>query len=189
MMNSTLGLFSWTFSAPFLYVLTNHWISQGFSERQLWNSTKVQILEVLGSIVTEKSQHTIIKFPMCSIVRRSNSYNIHTNAVQFAPALVTEKKWTIEVAQKKLKSLHWLYFKISAVLFMTINSSLSLRAWAKIWAWFFKIRNLATKVDIYSVDKSLVKSWIGDQQCGICLMASLTCSFAARTAHINALKS
>ena len=100
MMNSTLGLFSWTFSAPFLYVLTNHWISQGFSERQLWNSTKVQILEVLGSIVTEKSQHTIIKFPMCSIVRRSNSYNIHTNAVQFAPALVTEKKWTIEVAQK-----------------------------------------------------------------------------------------
>ena len=99
MMNSTLGLFSWTFSAPFLYVLTNHWISQGFSERQLWNSTKVQILEVLGSIVTEKSQHTIIKFPMCSIVRRSNSY-IHTN-VQFAAALVTEKKWTIEVAPKK----------------------------------------------------------------------------------------
>ena len=120
--DSTSGLFSWTFSAPFLYVLTNHWISQGFSERQLWNSTKVQILEVLGSIVTEKSQHTIIKFPMCSIVRRSNSYNIHTNAVQFAPTLVTEKKWTIEVAQKKLKSLHWLYFKISAVLFMTINS-------------------------------------------------------------------
>ena len=104
MMNSTLWLFSWTFSAPFLYVLTNHWISQGFSERQLWNSTKVQILEVLGtSIVTEKSQHTIIKFPMCSIVRRSNSYNIHTNALQFAPALVTEKKWTIEVAQKKIK--------------------------------------------------------------------------------------
>ena len=148
MMNSTLGLFSWTFSAPFLYVLTNHWISQGFSERQLWNSTKVQILEVLGSIVTEKSQHTIIKFPMCSIVRRSNSY-IHTN-VQFAPALVKEKNGLLKSHQKKKSkiTIMSIFFKISAVLFMGINSSLSLKARMKIWAWFFQIRNLATKVDI-----------------------------------------